>query len=244
MSIVWSFIWGVIAAGTMLLTLRYYLPHLKGRICSEVPEAPTILCEDSAGAAQEKEPDSSVLLNKKMFRVLLLLACAGFAAWCGYKAELYSTSMLGMFQMTFAMMVLSIVFITDMELMIIPNSCSLMLLFAGIVVLLCKFIWWREQFVPQIADSIIALAASLLVLVFMSKITGGGLGMGDIKLFSSLGFLCGVRAVCFTLMFAFLLCSLLSTILLVAKRKKLKDALPLGPFIWLGYGAAIVLGML
>ena len=70
----------------------------------------------------------SEILNSRMGIFILLLFCSSFAVWCGYTAAEHSDSMIGMFKMTLGMCVLSCIVITDMELMIIPNLCSLVLL--------------------------------------------------------------------------------------------------------------------
>ena len=166
------------------------------------------------------------------------------AALCGYSAYQHSVSLTAMLKMTLALCVLSCVFITDLELMIIPNVCSVVLLVARLVTVLIELVVAKNEAWVWLLNSLIALVASLLLLIIMSKVTHGGLGMGDVKLFSSLGFLCGIRAVCFTLMFAFLICALVSTGLLITKKKQLKDSLPLGPFIWLGYGVTVLLSII
>ena len=102
----------------------------------------------------------------------------------------------------------------------------------------------KEEALLWFVDSIIATISILIILIVVARLSHEGLGMGDVKLLSSFGFLCGIRAVCFTLFFAFVLCAIVATGLLIAKKKQLKDSLPLGPFIWLGYGVAVLLSII
>lgn len=246
MSIIWSVVWGVLALAIMSLTIKYYLPVLSKR-------AQVMASEASANSEDNDTNEITIrnggkyrseILNRRALSITMLVLCAGFAIWCGYTAAEHSASIIGMLKMTLGMCVLSCIFITDMELMMIPNLCSLVLLGGRIITIVAEFIWMKDEAIAWLLNSLIALVISLLLLLIMSKVTRGGLGMGDVKLLSSLGFLCGVRAVCFTLMFAFLLCALASTGLLLSRKKQLKDALPLGPFIWVGYGVTVLLSIM
>lgn len=247
MSIIWSLIWGILALAIMSITIKYYLPMLSKRAQVMASEASVNSEDNDVKIELPIEQDGkyhSDILNRRVITLLMLLLCAGFAMWCGFTAAEHSASIVGMLKMTLGMCVLSCIFITDMELMMIPNLCSLVLLGGRILTIIAEFIGMKDEAMPWLLNSVIALVISLLLLVIMAKLTRGGLGMGDVKLFSSLGFLCGVRAVCFTLMFAFLLCALASTGLLLSRKKQLKDSLPLGPFIWLGYGVTVLLSIM
>ncbi len=244
MSIVWGLIWGIVVFVVMFVTVKYYLPLLSKRIHASTSKAVMILAEDNTESLCEEEQDyNKFILNKRVLFWLTLVASACFAVWCGYAVASYSVTTLNMLKMLVTFAVLSCIFITDMELMIIPNLCSIVLLCARALTIVYEFIWLQELALAWLLNSVIAAIASLLLLLIMKKVTGGGLGMGDVKLFSSLGFLCGIQAVCYTLLLAFLLCAILSAVLLISKKKTLKDSLPLGPFIWLGYGIGALLSL-
>lgn len=247
MSIIWSIVWGILALAIMYITIKYYLPLLSKQnqvMASEASANPKSTDANDVPVVKQENRFHSRILNNRIYTVVMLVACVGYAVWCGYTASEHSASIIGMLKITLGMCVLSCVFVTDMELMMIPNLCSLVLLGGRAITIICEFIWQKDEAVSWLLNSLIALVLSLILLLIMSKVTRGGLGMGDVKLFSSLGFLCGVRAVCFTLMFAFLLCALTSTGLLLSRKKQLKDSLPLGPFIWLGYGVTVLLSIM
>lgn len=247
MSIAWGVLWGIMALVVMVITTKYYLPKLSVRSESIVSEAPAASSPDSwkTKALQPTEyAYRSVIFRNKYLVVVVFTACSCIASLCGYSAYHHSVSFAAMLKMTLAMCVLSCVFITDLELMIIPNICSMVLLTGRLVTVLIELVASKNEALVWLINSLIALVASLLLLLITSKVTHGGLGMGDVKLYSSLGFLCGIRAVCFTLMFAFLACALVSTWLLITKKKQLKDTIPLGPFIWLGYGVTVLLSII
>lgn len=248
MSIVWSLVWGLLVFATMLVTIKYYLPCLTERTQTSASEALAYSCS-SDNEQDQIVPESngrynSAILNHHIYTIVMLVSCVSFSVWCGYIASVHSVTAVSMVKMTLAMAVLSSTFITDMELMTIPNLCSVIMVVGRVATIIYEFICIKDDAGTWLLNSVIAMIMSLIVLLIMTKVTQGGLGMGDVKLFSSLGFLCGVRAVCFTLMFAFILCALISTILLVTKKKKLKDSLPMGPFIWMGYGVTVLLSVM
>lgn len=247
MSIIWGLIWGILALSIMSITIKYYLPMLSNRAQSMASEASANSEDNDIKNELPIEHDGkyhSKILNHRIATFIMLILCTCFAMWCGSVAAKHSIYIVGMLKMTLGMCVLSCIFITDMELMVIPNLCSLVLFGGRILTIIAEFIWMKDTAVAWLLNSLIAFVISLLLLLIMAKITHGGLGMGDIKLFSSLGFLCGVRTMCFTLMFAFILCALASTGLLISRKKRLTDSLPLGPFIWLGYGIAVLLSII
>lgn len=247
MSIIWGIVWGILTLVIMSLTIKYYLPVLSKRsqmVASEVSSNSEDNGVENICTIKVSGKYRSVMLNNRCLMILMLFFGVAFASWCGYTAAEHSITCIGLLKMTLGFCVLSSIVITDIELMLIPNFCSLVLLSGRVIAIVFEFIFLKDMAMALLLNSIIALIISLLMLLIMARMTRGGLGMGDVKLFSSLGFLCGVRAVCFTLMFAFLLCALASTGLLLCRKKQLKDSLPLGPFIWLGYGVTVLLSIM
>ncbi len=222
MSIIWCVFWGVLTLGVIFGTIKYYLPKLSLR----------------TGMMMH----SGVTTIPPVMAIVVVIGCTIFAAICGYVASEYSMSTISLLKMTLTFGVLVCVCITDLELMIIPNTCSLILLGGRVMTIIAEFIFNNEFAMQWLVNSIVAMLISLIMLFILSKVTNGGIGLGDVKLFGSLGFLCGIRAVSYTLVLAFFVCALISTFFLLTKKKQLKDSLPLGPFIWIGYGISILLG--
>jgi len=114
----------------------------------------------------------------------------------------------------------------DIEFKIIPNVIVLPLIVVGLALNIASdpSNWWMP------------LAFSVGAFVFMLMIhliSPRGMGMGDVKLSLMAGaFL--VRNVVSGLFLGFLLGSLYGLSLIIIKRKKLKQAIPFGPFISLG----------
>lgn len=122
---------------------------------------------------------------------------------------------------------LLIISATDCVYMLIPDR--ILISFAFLLILECIFV----QLVTWI-DSIVGSGVIFILLYCMQKIYPEGLGGGDIKLLSLLGFIVGVKGI-FMILFlssCFSLCFFGIGILL--KRIEAKKPIPFGPFISLG----------
>ena len=262
--ILWGIVWGFLTLVTMIFTIEYYLPELalrtmksekKNRAQQNVNDCPeankealavlTVLRESE----KEEFSDNTFVYERRIlknayFVVPVLAACTAYAFVCGMMAYDNSASVVSLVKMTLGMAVLACVFVTDMELMKIPNICSIVLLAGRVLTVVYEFIWVKDEALSWLLNSIIAAAASFVVLFIVMKLTKGGVGMGDIKILSSLGFLCGILAVFYTLVISVVLCAVVSTALLIFKKKKMKDSLPLGPFMYMGFGITVLLSVI
>lgn len=225
MAIFMCAIWGIFCVATVFFTQKWYLPKLKLKTTGS---------------------DEYVISNKinhKVFIALLFGISIIIALICGFVSGNRQDELLSTIKMLLALCVLNVVAIIDIELYKIPNICVLILLAGKGLSIIPEIIINDGTVWIGLVNSIIAGTFSLVFLLLMSKITRGGIGYGDIKIFGSLGFLCGVRAVIYTLMISFFLSAVVSVVLLITKRKQLKDGLPMGPFIWIGFATTIVFGL-
>ncbi len=227
MAILSCLIWGILCLATIILSLKWYLPKLR--------EKSDVLVE------KEKIVGEEVGLRK--FHFLIIVFSIIIVMICGFVSYNRQDNLLGVCKMIFALCILSIVAITDVELYIIPNFCVFILFIGRCLSFIPELIINNDSLLMSLMNSIIAGGLCLLFLLIVSRITQGGIGYGDVKLFSALGFLCGVRAVVYTLILSFLFCTIVSIVYLITKKKHLKDGLPMGPFIWLGFAASIILGL-
>jgi leader peptidase (prepilin peptidase) / N-methyltransferase len=74
-------------------------------------------------------------------------------------------------------------------------------------------------------------SGALLYLIVL--VTQGGMGIGDVKFVTVLGFWLGIIGMAETLLLSFVLGGIVGTFLLVTGKKRRKDAIPFGPFICL-----------
>lgn len=122
---------------------------------------------------------------------------------------------------------LFIVSITDLLYMVIPNR--ILCFFTGLFLIERFFIqpslWW---------DGLLAALVMFMLLYIIQAIYPKGIGGGDVKLFTLLGFVIGTKAILLSLLFSSLfgLCFLI--IFIILKRMTYNEPLPFAPFIALG----------
>ncbi|WP_034448917.1 prepilin peptidase [Butyrivibrio sp. AE2032] len=235
MSFISGLIWCIIAVSICYLTMRFYLPYYrKTKMTADAPDA-------SKTSAETKKAVS--VIQGKTSRILLLILIGLFAAVCGYFAQINASDLLSYLKLSMGMLILFAVVITDMELFVIPNLFVLILLGGRIVFFIAELFVIGQSAWMLILNNLLVGIIVMVFLLIMSAITKGGLGAGDIKLYAALGFLCGANMAVFSLFFALIVSALVSLILLISKKKKLRDSFPLGPFVCFGFGLSIILSV-
>lgn len=121
-----------------------------------------------------------------------------------------------------------IVTMIDLEHMIIPNSITLLLFLSGIIY---HFISQEVSLTGRLAGA--AVGFSLLFLLACAY--KGGMGGGDIKLCTAMGFWLGFPGIFQALFIGSLLGSVIGIFLLIIKVKKKKEPIPFGPFLMFGF---------
>ncbi|MGE6537269.1 prepilin peptidase [Bacillus luti] len=122
---------------------------------------------------------------------------------------------------------LLIISVTDLVYMLIPNR--ILIWFALLITLECIF-------VPLVTwiDSIVGGGIIFILLYCVRRIYPEGLGGGDIKLLSLLGFIVGVKGIFIILFLASCFSLCFFGIGIVLKRIEVRKPIPFGPFISLG----------
>lgn len=226
MPIIWLFAWAIIVASAVTIAFKFYLPKIRARY------------------TDREQVLSSYSDQKQMIYYLICITLSiGMSAICGYVSAVRQDPWIGALKMFFALIVLNVIALIDFELCIVPNGCIALLLIGRCICFIPELVVGDGSFLIRLINCVVAGTVCLLFLLTVSKITRGGIGYGDVKLFGALGFLCGFSAVLYTLFFSFFLCAVFSVMLLAFKKKRIKDGLPMGPFIWLGFATAIILGL-
>ena len=169
----------------------------------------------------------------------LFFAVVGFSL--SYRIYGNINTIFAYIELMFGYFALIVAVIWDYKIKLIPNYISLSLIITRILIF---FVEWvlsgMDVAVAYIITALIGGMASLCVLIICNKLSKGGIGYGDIKIFASLGFMCGFYAVASTLVFAMLSCTVSIIALLVAKKKKVKDEIVFAPFIYIGYSLCLL----
>ncbi len=131
-----------------------------------------------------------------------------------------------------------IVFVIDLEHMIIPNKIVIAGIVGGIpVISYNSFYSYKIYLNSSFWNPIIAAVASFVLLLLIALISiiiykgSSGLGMGDVKIFVPIGLFLGLEYTGLCLLLASVIGSVVGIFLIITKRKNRKSPIPFGPFI-------------
>lgn len=127
----------------------------------------------------------------------------------------------------------------DSELRIIPNAIPVFLIGCKLLVLVGMFLL-GENVKKEVIGSLLGCIICFVILTIAGLCSHGGIGKGDIKLLSALGFVCGAYPVFVILAGALVSCSIVGVILILLKKASWKEHFPFAPFILLGYFIMII----
>ena len=117
----------------------------------------------------------------------------------------------------------------------IPNIFPLVMFILGAGLVAAGILTGQDGAMSYMLSSGFAACVCAVGLSVCSLLSHKGIGMGDIKLLTALGMLCGATVIAGTIFFGVLACAIVSVILLILKKKDLHGTLPFGPFIWFGF---------
>lgn len=117
----------------------------------------------------------------------------------------------------------------------IPNFLSGTLALSALALLAAGFLTGQTGAFGYLQSSLFAAAVTAACLVVGTVLSHQGIGAGDIKLLAALGLMGGVTIAGGTIFFAMVPCALVSAGLLITKKKTMKEAIPFGPFLLIGY---------
>lgn len=123
----------------------------------------------------------------------------------------------------------------DLKHQIIPDKVVLPTMTAGLV--LNIVLHWEN-----LADYLMGFALGGGIIFLIVVLSRGGMGGGDIKLFATVGMFLGFRLTALAMLLSFILGSIAGLALIILKLKKMKDAIPFGPFIALGSVISLFMG--
>lgn len=138
--------------------------------------------------------------------------------------------------------ILVIVFFTDVLYMIIPDEAVFVLTIITLLyrLMLVSFGIMQPRDVILMLMSTIGAFCFLYALWYLTK--GKGIGFGDVKLIIPLSLLLGWPKTLVAIFVAFLVGAVFGIVLLALKKAKLKQAIPFGPFLIIGFLLSLVWG--
>ena len=124
---------------------------------------------------------------------------------------------------------------------LIPNKVLLVGAVSGALLLAADILLEMDQASYLLISTVIAVGALTLVSLLCKLISPKTVGMGDVKLLAIMGLCLGTEFVWTALFFSFFFLFLVCLVLLIARRVKRSDSVPLAPFLLVGTIAAAIL---
>lgn len=131
---------------------------------------------------------------------------------------------------------LTAIFFTDLKYRIIPDQVLVLL---TTVTLIYLYLFNRNN----LQDHLLAALIVFLFFLMMVAVTRGkGMGLGDVKYAFVMGLILGTNSSIISFYLSFLTGAVISLILIVAGRKKMKSTIPFGPFLVSGTFVSLFYG--
>lgn len=138
--------------------------------------------------------------------------------------------------------ILLTIFFSDLLHMIIPDFAVLLLL--GMTVFYRVYLVTAG--VMQLQDLWLAFLGMFISVVFLGSLwfftQGRGMGLGDVKLVAPLSLLLGWPSILVGLFLSFMSGGFLGLMLIILRKRKMKQVIPFGPFLILGAVLALLWG--
>lgn len=117
----------------------------------------------------------------------------------------------------------------------IPNIFPLFMAVSAVILLAIGVITKQQGAITYVTESIISAVVCCIFFLVAALITAQGIGAGDIKLITALALLGGVYTIVGTLLYGMIACSIVAASSLLLKKKKIKESIPFGPFLYMGF---------
>ena len=138
---------------------------------------------------------------------------------------------------------LSILAYIDCEERIIPNELILTGITFWIILTLVEIFVAHTSWKQILFFSFVGAGVCGGVLFIIALIVKNALGMGDVKMFFVIGLLYGMTNTYSILLFSVIAMAIVSVVLLIRKKVTYKTAIPMAPYVVLGFLINVLVGM-
>ncbi len=176
--------------------------------------------------------------GRKLIPLALLCAVPAFAVQLSLHANTSVVNFIKLYGMYIIVFCCAVI---DSKRKIIPDLLILsgILFRAGIYIY--EIVCMHDGLKDTVANDLIGLALGFGFLAAVSLVTKGALGFGDAKLFGIIGITGGWYCTYGTLLLSLIASAVFSVVAVATKKMGRKESFPFGPFIAIGYTAAVLL---
>ena len=124
--------------------------------------------------------------------------------------------------------------LTDILSKRVPNKLVLTISSVWILTIVPQLFFQTEKAIVIMINGLIGFAMAGLLFIVVYLVSRKGLGGGDVKLMAASGLYLGFNGVLPAILYGSVLASLFAIVLILAKKIRRKDAIPLVPFLYIG----------
>lgn len=174
---------------------------------------------------------------------LLFLAVTFIMGIISFGAQYcYYSDCLRAAKLTTLIVLLAPIAYVDLKSRKIPNELLLSGLFARCVFYIIEIFIGRTAIRGILFSDMKGVLLGGGIFLIGALIAKNSIGMGDVKLFVMVGAFCGYAGTVSVMVFSLFLCFIVALVLLIMRKKSIKDSLPLAPFVFVGIFLFAVLG--
>lgn len=131
--------------------------------------------------------------------------------------------------------------VIDKQIKKIPNKVLLFLLIVRAAGILTEAMRYGASLTNMLLFSLLGMVIGGLIPLVAMLLSGGGVGAGDMKLYAVTGAFLGLSGILQTMMFSLFLAAVVSLVMLICKKAKMKSTMPMAPFIFAGISIYYIL---
>jgi leader peptidase (prepilin peptidase)/N-methyltransferase len=124
-----------------------------------------------------------------------------------------------------------IIFVIDLDHGLILNKVVYPAMIVALLLSLYPWPWFTESIGMRIAYSALGGAIGFGILFLIAIVSRGGMGWGDVKLAALIGLATGFPLVFLAIIMGAILGGIVAVALVIAKKRKRREAIPFGPFL-------------
>ncbi len=141
-----------------------------------------------------------------------------------------------------------IIFVIDLEQGLILNKVIYPTMVVALLLALLpqswltQEIWLTQTIKPRIASAALGGGIGFVIFLLIALVSRGGMGWGDVKLAALIGLATGFPLVFLAVIMGAILGGIVAVALMIAKKRKRREAIPFGPFLALAAMVTLVWG--
>lgn len=190
--------------------------------------------ESEKGPAVRKLGFKEILSNSKIF-FAVCAACYICVAVLGLIfREAKDLSVLSLAQYVLLWDLMFLTASIDIKIKKIPNLLILVMLAVRALGIIGEIICYPSFWSTFVLSSVVGMLVGGLFVLICYFISRGGIGVGDLKMFATIGFFFGLSGVMEIMMYSLFLACIVSIFLLISRKAKFKSSVPMAPFVFIG----------